>query len=400
MEIEKLIYKEKQNCTGCIACVNSCPKKCISIKTDREGFWYPLINHEICIQCGNCDYSCPMLSDLDNFKNECNDIYAAINKDNNIRQSSSSGGMFQLLAENILDSGGIVFGAMFNDKWEVVHGYAENIDQLCRFRGSKYVQSYIGETYQLAEKNLKLGRKVLFSGTPCQIVGLKRYLRKEYEKLITVDLVCHGVPSPLVWQKYITFCSNGRKIYNIIFRNKKISWERYLIEFDFENSSTYQMPFDKDLYLKGFLSNLYLRPSCYSCRFKGVDRESDITLADFWGIDEILPDMNDHKGTSLVLLHTKKGDKIFSEIQNKIRVKKMNLYLNKIIEYNSSIIESAIYNPKKEKFFKELNNGKLSVNILIDKYTKTNINKRIYQNMRRKAASIKILKKIYRKILK
>jgi len=397
MNIENL---NKYECTGCGACENICLQKCIAMTVDEEGFWYPVVNHNHCIQCGNCDLSCPMLSDTRNLKDECNPMYAAINIDNNIRQSSSSGGIFQLLAENILANGGIVFGAMFNDKWEVVHGYAENIDELCGIRGSKYVQSYIGDTYQLAKKSLQLGRNVLFSGTPCQIAGLKQYLKKEYMNLITIDLICHGVPSPLVWKKYVALRSNGKNISEIFFRNKNLSWERFLLEFSFENSSKYLMPLDKDLYLKGFLSNLYLRPSCYSCHFKGIQRKSDITLADFWGIDEILPDMNDHKGTSLVFVHTTKGRKIFSEIQDKANVKQVDLSLDEITKYNSGMVQSANCNPKRKRFFKELSENKFPIDILIDKYTKVNISARIYRGVRRKMASINILKKCIKNYFK
>ncbi|KMO85526.1 hypothetical protein AB840_13100 [Megasphaera cerevisiae DSM 20462] len=397
MKIEYLLHEGKQNCTGCMACVNSCSNKCISIQTDIEGFWYPVINHHSCIQCGKCDSSCPISSTINDQK-EKSIIYAAINLNDSIRYSSSSGGIFQLLAEKILANGGIVVGAMFNEKWEVVHGCVEHVDELYKLRGSKYVQSCIRDTYRLTKEYLQLGRKVLFSGTPCQIAGLKQYLKKEYTNLVTVDLICHGVPSPLVWKKYVALRSNGKKISRIFFRNKNLSWERFLLEFSFENSSKYLMPLDKDLYLKGFLSNLYLRPSCYSCHFKGIQRKSDITLADFWGIDEILPDMNDHKGTSLVFVHTAKGRKVFSEIQDKANVKQVDLSLDEITRYNSSMVQSVGCNPKRKRFFKELSENKLPIDILIDKYTKVDISTRIYRDVRRKAASISILKKVYKKI--
>ena len=193
--------KEKAFCCGCNACVQRCPKQCISMHEDEEGFLYPRVDKTICIECGLCEKVCPVINQ--NEPRKPLKVYAAYNKDEKIRRESSSGGVFTAIAEQVIDEGGIVFGACFDENWEVKHDYTETKEGLKAFRGSKYVQSRIKDNYQKAEHYLKEGRKVLFSGTPCQIAGLKKYLCKEYENLLTVDFICHGVPSPKVWRMYL-----------------------------------------------------------------------------------------------------------------------------------------------------------------------------------------------------
>jgi len=192
---------KKELCTGCNACYSICPAHCISIQEDPEGFLYPVIEKEKCTSCKKCENICPAA--VKGNKRKPLSVYAARNPDEQIRRQSSSGGIFTLIAEYIIQKGGVVFGARFNDNWEVVHDYTETVEGLAVFRGSKYVQSRIGDTYIKTKNFLLAGRKVLFSGTPCQIAGLKAYLQKDYDNLLTVDLVCHGVPSPLVWKRYL-----------------------------------------------------------------------------------------------------------------------------------------------------------------------------------------------------
>ena len=196
IKITKLV-----DCCGCASCVQVCPKKCISFSEDKQGFRYPLVNESICIDCGSCERVCPML--IDRVKTTPIIVYAAKNRNELIRRASSSGGIFSFLAERVLSEGGVVFGAKFDDNWEVVHDYTESIDGLASFRGSKYLQSRIEDNYQKVKFFLQNGRKVLFSGTPCQIAGLKSFLQRDDGNLITIDFVCHGVPSPKVWRKYL-----------------------------------------------------------------------------------------------------------------------------------------------------------------------------------------------------
>ncbi|NLZ52236.1 MAG: 4Fe-4S dicluster domain-containing protein, partial [Thermoanaerobacteraceae bacterium] len=212
--------KEKKDCMGCYACKNICSLNCITMQSDNEGFWYPKVNYENCTKCGKCINVCPIMNQKE-FENKPQG-FACINRDENIRLESSSGGIFTLIAEQVIEDGGVVFGAAFNEKFQVEHSYIEVQEELYKFRGSKYVQSKIGETYNQAKKFLEMQRKVLFTGTPCQIAGLKSFLGRPYENLFCIDIVCHGVPSPYVWEKYIKYREKkaGSTTQRIAFRRK------------------------------------------------------------------------------------------------------------------------------------------------------------------------------------
>lgn len=342
---------EKKDCTGCYGCANVCPKNCINMIEDDEGFKYPKINNDICIKCNLCDKVCPILNNRNMDNNPI--ALAAYNKDERIRKESSSGGIFTLIAESIIKSGGIVFGAKFNNQFEVVHDYTDNIYGISQFRGAKYVQSNIGETYSLAKMFLEKGRKVLFSGTPCQIGGLKRYLQKEHENLICVDLICHGVPSPISWRKYKQRFEKNNNIKGINFRDKTYGWKSYSFKVEFEDSSDILIKRNENSYMDGFIGDIYLRPSCHNCKFKSINRESDITLADFWGIENVRRDMNDDKGISLILINSEKGKKIFRNIFDSIE--KAEVDIDEAIKYNSSAIKSSYCNPRRDYFFKRIN---------------------------------------------
>lgn len=303
---------DKCNCCGCTGCVNVCPKACISMSEDKEGFLYPVVDSVKCIDCGLCEKVCPVLHPL---KNEAEPlVYAAINNDESIRMQSSSGGIFTLLAESVIDRGGVVFGVCFDRDWNVVHDYTETKEGLAKFRGSKYVQSNLGNSFSLVKTFLNSGREVLFSGTPCQVAGLKNYLRKSYSNLLTVDLVCHGVPSPDVWRKYLqeTICrvfgirnknnavNPGDYITDISFRAKDIGWKKFSFKIKYKDGRTEMMPFYENPYMNTFLLDISLRPSCYSCPAKLHNVQSDMTLADFWGVNNINPFIDDDKGCGLI----------------------------------------------------------------------------------------------------
>lgn len=274
--------------------------------SDEEGFLYPMVNRDICIGCGLCEKVCPVIhqgSESSPLK-----VYGARNRNERILLESSSGGVFSLLAEKTIVQGGVVFGVRFDEAWNAVHAWTDSVDGLKAFRGAKYVQSRIGNVYREAEWFLKQGRKVLFSGTPCQIAGLKRFLRKDHANLLVVDIVCHGVPSPLVWQSYLASLPVGEeRITSISMRNKREGWKRYRMEIQAGNRFLYAGKAADNLYSQGFLADFYLRPSCHACPARKGKSGSDITIGDFWGIHACYPSFDDDRGTGLVLIHTQKG---------------------------------------------------------------------------------------------
>lgn len=359
---------DKRKCSGCMACYNACPKKAIQIE-EKDGFSYPKIQKETCINCGLCKRVCPVLNKEDeekdknekenkneskSEKNEFLDVYACKNQDEKIRMKSSSGGVFTLIAEYILEQDGVIFGAKFNETLEVVHDYIERKEELDKFRGSKYLQSKIGDTYAKVKELLDIGRKVLFTGTPCQVEGLLSYLRKDYDNLYTQDIICHGVPSPRVWKKYLEYKKekNGEYPKSVNFRKKDIlGWSKYQVSYTYSNKEE-NIHHDDDPYMKLFLRNFDLRESCYECSFKNIYRKSDITIADFWGINEVNKEFNDEKGISAILIHSAKGKELFDKIKDKIEYTKANI--NDIIKHNSCICISTKYNEKREEFFEDL----------------------------------------------
>ena len=348
-----MISKVLAKCNGCHACAAICPKACITMKADEEGFLYPEIDSKLCSQCGLCNKVCPVEKACLSTEDKSITAYAAMHKEDDIRLKSSSGGVFTAIATEIIENGGVVFGAAFKEDFSVAHKYVETIEDLNAFRGSKYVQSTIGDTYKQAEVFLKTGRLVLFTGTPCQIGGLHSFLRRSYDNLITQDIICHGVPSPMVWQKYIEHKAgknDGAKLSDINFRAKDNGWKNYSIAFQFDNGAEDKQLASKDTYIKAFLSDLCLRPSCYNCAFKNKHRESDITLADFWGIQNVLPEMDDDKGTSLVLIHSDKGIRLFEKVEEKLIYKQADF--ENAIFYNSAMIKSADKPGNREMFIK------------------------------------------------
>lgn len=357
-------------CCGCSACVNKCPKQCISMKIDEEGFLYPHIDTKNCIKCGFCEKVCFSLKRIsEDFDSERLPLktFAGYNRVENIRRNSSSGGIFTAIAEYVINKGGVVFGARFDDNWEVIHDYVETIDDLSKFRGSKYVQSIIGDTYKKAELFLKQGRLVLFSGSPCHISGLRSFLQKDYTNLLLVDFLCHGVPSPGVWKWYLKNLRIDErrksslfpvlfplpKITNIEFRNKDNGWERYNFILEFEdnknNQSTLSSVFSDNPFMKVFLSNIILRPSCYNCLSRKGSSGSDITIGDLWGADNIVPEINDDKGLSLLLVNTEFGKKI---------IERLNIVCQEI-DFSAAIVFNPVWkiscqkHQNRDAFFKK-----------------------------------------------
>lgn len=354
----------KSNCCGCHACYNSCPQNAIIMEEDEKGFKYPKINENKCTNCGFCEKVCPIL----NKRKIANDpkAYACINKDENIRENSSSGGIFTLIAKEIINMGGVVFGTKFDSNFNVIHSYTSLEEELYKFRGSKYVQSIIGDNYKIAKSFLEEGKYVLFTGTPCQIEGLLAYLGKKYDKLFTQDIICHGVPSPKVWRKYLDYRKHKDedRPLSINFRNKDNGWSSFNLKFTYENKS-YKKSQVEDKYMQAFLRNVCLRDSCYKCSFKKINRLSDITLADFWGIQRVKPELYDNKGTSLVIVNSEKGKELFESIKENIIQEEVNI--EEALVGNTAMLTSAVVDKNRVKFFENLD--KLDFSVLVNKYT-------------------------------
>lgn len=364
---------DKKKCCGCSACVQVCPKQCISFIEDEHGFCYPQANKDICINCGLCETVCPFSKQ--NAPRTPLQVYAAISPNEEIRLKSSSGGVFTILAEKILNEGGVIFGARYNHNWEVVHDFTDNIQGIGSFRGSKYVQSEIGNTYKQAREFLTKGRKVLFSGTSCQIAGLRKFLRKEYDNLITLDVVCHGVPSPRLWRDYIKTIAPVADITNINFKDKRTGWRDYSITISYGNK-VFTESARRNKYMLSFLRNYTLRSSCFNCPAKDGKSGSDITLADLWGVQHIISNMDDNKGTSLVCCNTNKGKCLVDSVV----LSATKVDYNLCIQYNPCLIRSTKEPKERESFWKEYGvNGITTLNMI--KPQKVSFLKRIIKNM-------------------
>lgn len=355
-----------QKCNGCSTCEKVCNVNAIKMKITEKGFLYPIIDKEKCVECKMCEKRCPVLNEI-NKKEYYTKIYATYNKNEEERMKSSSGGIFILLAKKIIQKNGVVFGAYLDENQEVKHGYAENEAQLVKFMGSKYVQSEIGDSYIKVQSFLESNRYVLFSGTPCQIAGLKSFLGKEYDKLYMQDIICHGVPSPLVWKKYKEYRKkvDGDIPEKISFRNKDEGWKLFNMKFEYKNKNSYKQNQNKDLFMQAFLKNTILRDSCYDCAFKTEERLSDITLGDYWGIENIHPELDDNKGASVVIVNSEKGQLLFDEVKDKLFYKESDY--ETIKKCNSALISSVKKDPNREKFFKNID--KLPFDELVERYT-------------------------------
>lgn len=353
--------QSKSACCGCYGCENICPKDCIEMKVDNEGFWYPKVDEDKCVNCGLCEKVCPIINTPKKEEYEIK-AYECKNNNEDVRLSSSSGGVFTLLCEEIIENDGVVFGASFDENFDVRHTYSETLEGCIQFRGSKYVQSKIGNSYKQAKEFLDSGRFVLFSGTPCQITGLEKFLlNKVYDNLITVDIACHGVPSPLVYRTYINKLKeeHNANIKNISFRDKQTGWSKYSFNIEFNNGDNFNQLGYENIYMKGFLKDIYLRPSCYSCDFKKPITSADITLADYWGVENIHQELDDDKGISLILVNSKKGQRIFEKINNNMQI--IQTDLEHATNCNPCIVRPVRYNKDRERFFQIINKNEIDV---------------------------------------
>lgn len=312
--------KDKADCCGCTACASRCPKNAITMEPDTLGFKYPKVDLDKCIDCGLCEKVCAF---NDNYDKSLNlkepEIYAARHKDIHEIETSRSGAAFIAISDYILENGGIVYGVGYKDHFRVAHKRATTKEERNEFKGSKYVQSDLDGIFRQVKEDLKQGNTVLFSGTPCQTAGLNSYIGKKFrENLVLVDIVCHGVPSPYIWQDYLTYLENKykSKIIKVNFRDKsRIGWSGHIESFVFANKNKVELDVFKYLFGK----NIMLRSSCGSCVFTNFNRPSDITIGDYWGWEKISKDFNDdNKGCSLLFINTIKGQILLNKISNNL----------------------------------------------------------------------------------
>lgn len=344
------------NCTGCYSCVNICPNDCITMKQAETGFFIPEISQSMCINCGRCEKACPFIHMPEvSIKTTA---YAIKNRNEEVQIESTSGGVFPLLAEHVLDREGVIFGAAYDADFSVRHIKVCERKDLLLFQGAKYVQSLIGTVFLEVKKELVSGRLTMFSGTPCQCAGLKSFLGKPYDNLLTVDLICHGVPSPKVWQAYIDYRSqkenNGVRPQRINMRSKSSGWSHYgySTQFDYGDGRISQIGNGHDLFMKAFVGNICLHSSCSDCKMKGVERCTDFTLGDYWGIWNQHPEFDDNKGTSVVFVHTQKGRKILEQLSDKMDCLKVDI--EDAYKENGSLVNSSRPHPCRDKFLKQI----------------------------------------------
>lgn len=349
---------DKESCCGCGACDNACPADSISMQKDSEGFYFPVIDKEKCIHCGKCRSVCPVLKARQQKKGGSgrSAAYAIAAKNEKLRNLSSSGGVFSILAGYVLSKHGAVFGAaLTEDCRKVCHIEVENAEELRKLRGSKYVQSSTGKCYRRIRQHLSDGKMVFFTGTPCQVEGLYAYLGRDDENLITADLICHGVPSPNVWEKYVEYqedraCSSVREVF---FRKKSHGWKACTMSLLFSSQKKYEQDGENDLYFQAFIRNACLRKSCHQCMFKTTGRASDFTMADFWGIEYVFPDWNDDKGVSLLLIHSDKGKEVFEKVRHACRVQET--CMETAVSYNPAAVSSYPPHSERSEFLRHVN---------------------------------------------
>ena len=344
---------EKNKCCGCEVCSNACPKNCIKMMADEKGFLYPEIDENKCIDCHLCEKVCPVLLPLSSKYEPF--MYAIQNRDEKIRETSTSGGAFSAIAQWVLDKQGVVIGAAYDDQFRVFHKSVESEKDVEAFRGSKYVQSRAGEIYKNVRQYLEKDRWVCFSGTPCQVNGLKKYLQKEYEKLITIDLACRGITSPAFLKKYLEYHKNKEKsdIVSLQFREKYYGYGFSTMKIEFSNGGIYRAGMESDIFLRSFFEDLNTRESCHSCQFKTVKRVSDFTLFDGWHIGKFNMEMDDDKGTTYCMVQSEKGKKIIQEIEDKLKI--IEISRNEGIRLDGSmVLKSTSPNLRREDFFEDI----------------------------------------------
>ncbi len=368
MENIYLKNKDKSMCNGCEICTKVCPTNAIKMVEDQEGFFYPEIDKDKCINCNKCKNICSNYNtSLGNEK-----VYVAINKNEKELEESSSGGMFYILAKYVIEKNGVVFGVEYDENLKVRHNFYETLEECKRFQGSKYVRSDIKDSYRKVEEFLKDDRYVLFTGTPCQCNALKTYLVKEYEKLILCDIICHANPSQKVFDKYKNEIENSRdkKIKMIYFRTKDNGWRNQtpIIEY-MDNEKE-----EEKTFFSAFVKELINRPSCHSCVFASSNRVTDFSIGDFWGIEKVMPEVEDKDtGISLFMVNSKKASEVFDNVKEYIKYKEVDKDLAFLYNHNKNVPMHR----NREKFFNNLD--KISVIDNINQNIKVSFIRKVFR---------------------
>ena len=354
----------KVDCCGCEACYNACPKKCIKMIADKEGFLYPQVDQDNCVNCGLCEKACPIINFLPT-KNKKQVAYLIQHKNDKICNESTAGGAFTGIASYVIEEKGIVFGVEITEEYKIRHTSVNTIEGLKKFRNSKYVQSRVGYTFQQVRNELKKGRMVCFSGTPCQIEGLRHYLGKEYQNLILVDVVCRAVPSPGVWEKYIQHeVKQKGELSSIRFRDKSLGYQYSTMELKAVNGKKFREGIETQPWLRMFFSGMIIRPSCTNCKFRSRYRNSDFTIWDCFPSYKYDKSFDERKGTTRMLIHSEKGNKIFENIKNSFKYSEVTS--DNVVQNVKEMVTSPTFHPKRTDFFSEFNI--LEISQLIQKF--------------------------------
>ena len=377
---------DKRMCCGCTACVNACPVQCIVMRRDREeGFDYPVANPDRCIGCGKCESVCPVLNPAE----PVSPLAAYAVRCGEFVDGSSSGGVFPALAKKVVDEGGVVFGAVMETDMTVGHTEADTMDEVQRMRGSKYVQSDLYSVYSDVKEYLRSGRKVLFTGTPCQVAGLHKYLGGSSEGLVCIDLACHGVPGPGLWEMYVRSLEKreGSSMTAADFRDKSKGWRRYGFKAAYASGAgAYVRAYD-DPYMALFMQGMTLRPSCYACQAREGRSGSDITLADLWSVASSVPEMNDDIGVSGVMVNSEKGRAYMSRIKAEFV---REVQVEAVMVENGGFSKSHPVPEKREEFFKGLGVAGVDVYGHLKKYViRRPLPVRLYRKVRSVLSAMK-----------
>lgn len=386
--MKELLIVEKDRCTGCFACVDVCPNSAILMQLNAEGFYYPCYSEEDCQNCDLCVNNCPVNKRevLKEYKGREGDIevYGGWSLSDENRLKSSSGGIFTEIAEEFIDQGHFVVGASWDSKWNLHHISIDKKDKLENLRGSKYIQSSLAGIYNEVNMSLLKGYNVLFSGTPCQVAALNLFVESK-RNLTTIDLICHGVASTLVFEKYIEHVSHNKEVNNISFRDKTTGWSNFSFRVDYKNAQVFISPHKNDLFFQGYLKNIYLRPSCYDCPFCEIPRVSDITLGDFWGAPS---DIFDDKGVSVILTNTNKGSSWINNIYKKHRLWMKRTDLDSVTSKNPRLVCGKLSIPQaRSDFFHALQCS--NFDCLKKKYLEVSLTKRLLRKVKSRLSKIK-----------